>query len=364
MPHSNFKNILRLLFLLTIVAWSAHAQTQSPVNGKSTGATDKSLQKSGTTSSQNRTDELNEGDTVRVTTTLVTIPVTVMDRNGHYIPNLQEKDFKVFENGVEQQIAYFAPVETPVTVALLLDVSDSTRFRIEDIQKAAIAFLDKLRSNDQVILIAFDDKIHVMSELTSNRECLHQAISRTQTGGGTRVYDAVNYALTKGLNNVRGRKAIVIFSDGVDTLSDQATYESVLHEANESEALIYTIHYDTYIDVVEQNDRMDRLVESNMPRITNRRLTVVPAIGASEKEHRRGREFLQEMAQKSGARFYSADSLMSLKQSFMRIAEELHQQYSLGYYPKNTPARGERRQIKVRVDKPDVVTRARNSYIF
>src|SRR6266566_9851823 len=102
-------------------------------------------------------EEVGEGDVVRVETTLVSIPVSVTDRDGKYIPNLTKDDFHIWEDGVEQRVAYFASTEKPFTVALVIDTSGSTRFKLEEIQDAAIAFVNQLRPNDRVMVVSFDD---------------------------------------------------------------------------------------------------------------------------------------------------------------------------------------------------------------
>src|SRR4030095_8788492 len=136
--------------------------------------------------------ETIEGDTLAINTGLVTVPVKVMDRGGRYVPNLTRRDFHVFENGVEQRIAYFATVDQPFTVVLLIDTSGSTHFKIEDMQSAAISFVNQLKEQDRVMVVSFDDSISTLCEPTSDRDTLIQAIRRARTGGGTRLYDAVH----------------------------------------------------------------------------------------------------------------------------------------------------------------------------
>jgi Mg-chelatase subunit ChlD len=127
--------------------------------------------------------ETVENDVIRVDTALVTIQASVMDRNGRYIPNLGRKDFHIFEDGVEQRIAYFATVDQPFTVALVIDTSRSTHFRLEDIQEAAITFVGQLRPEDRVMVISFDDRLNVLAEPTNDRDRLTKTIRRTHTGG-------------------------------------------------------------------------------------------------------------------------------------------------------------------------------------
>ncbi|PYS87499.1 MAG: hypothetical protein DMF70_00365 [Acidobacteria bacterium] len=179
------------------------------------------------TSTQNAgPEEVSEGDIVRVNTTLVSIPVSVMDRDGKYIPNLRKEDFRVWEDGVEQQVAYFASTEKPFTVALLIDTSGSTRFKLEEIQDAAIAFVNQLRADDRVMIVSFNDKIRVLTrQPTNDRALLREAIRQTEPGDGTRLYDAVDQVINQYFNHIEGRKAIVLFTDGVDTTSKHARYD-------------------------------------------------------------------------------------------------------------------------------------------
>ena len=124
-------------------------------------------------------EEVDAGDVIRVNTTLVTIPVSVMDRDGKYIPNLSKQDFRLWEDGVEQDVAFFASLEKPFSVALVLDTSGSTRFRLEDMQDAAITFVNQLRSDDRVMVVSFDDDVRVLTDFTSDRYRLRDAIRRT-----------------------------------------------------------------------------------------------------------------------------------------------------------------------------------------
>src|SRR5258708_36709801 len=147
-------------------------------------------------------EEVSAGDVIRVNTTLVTIPVSVMDRDGRYVPNLNKEDFRLWEDGVEQQVAFFSSVDEPFSVVLMIDTSGSTRFRLEDIQDAAINFVNQLRPDDKVMVVSFDDQVRVLSEFTSDRSRLRDAIRRTETGNGTRLYHAVDLAVDQPLNTI------------------------------------------------------------------------------------------------------------------------------------------------------------------
>ncbi|MDH3530222.1 MAG: VWA domain-containing protein, partial [Acidobacteriota bacterium] len=187
----------------------------------------------------------DDDEVINIDTNLVTLPVTVLDRQGRFIPGLIQRDFRIYEDGVEQQIGYFASVEKPFTVVLMLDTSPSTAYKIEEIRSAAISFVNQLRSNDEVMVVSFDRGYKVLAYPTSNRMRLTSAIRQAEFGDGTSIYDAVNRTITDELDRVPGRKAIVLFTDGVDTTSKRAGYDSTIRAAEEADALIYPIRYDT-----------------------------------------------------------------------------------------------------------------------
>jgi Ca-activated chloride channel family protein len=336
-------------------------------------------------------EEVGEDEVVRVNAALVTVPVSVLDRDGRFIGGLRQEDFRVLEDGVEQRVAYFAPVEQPFTVALVIDTSGSTRFRLEDIQDAAIAFLDQLRPADRVIVVSFDEQVRVLSEATSDRNQLRNAIRRTHTGGGTRLYDAVDLVINDQLGRVQGRKAVVLFTDGVDSTSRRASFESTLEEAVELDAMIYPIQYDTYVDNGNGGGGGGGWPGPNRyPRRRGGRRNpgwgdILGGIilgggnvrigngggggggggaGTTRADYERGGEYLRRLAEATGGRSYDAQDISYIQQAFTNIAEELRRQYSLGYYPSRQSQSEERRQIRVRVRRPNLVVRARDSYVY
>lgn len=297
-------------------------------------------------------------DEVKVETTLVTIPVSVFDRNGLYIPGLNQKDFKIFEDGKEQEIAYFGTSDKPFTVILLLDTSPSTEYKIDEIRSAAVAFVDQLKPQDRVMVIEFDANVHVLTEATSDRQLIYKGIRKADFGGGTSLYEAVDFSLRKRLNAIEGRKAIVLFTDGVDTTSrGRSTYDSTLALAEESDSLIFPIYYNTYFD----NRGGLGGGGGGWPG------TIVfgpPPRGTTSEEYALGKRYLEELADYTGGRVFRPESTPGgLTAAFEGIAEELRRQYQIGYTPAEDGKPGQRKQIKVRVDRPNLVIRSRDSYI-
>lgn len=311
----------------------------------------------------------DEDDVIRVETNLVTMPVSVLDRDGRFISGLSQRDFQIFENGKQQKIEYFQSVEQPFTVALMIDVSPSTAFRMDEIHNAAIAFIDKLRPNDRVMVIAFDDKIRFLSPPTNNRNELRHAIRQAEFGNGTSLYEAVDRVIKNELGRIEGRKAVVLFTDGVDTTSRRANYQSTLAEAEETNVLIYPIRYNTQSQYAGRSGGWGGRRQSTMGGVIGIILGgqfpsggQAPA-GSTPQEYERGNRYLEELARNSGGRKFEADTTTNLDAAFSGIAEELRRQYSVGYYPETAGSPGERRQIRIRVMRQNVVVRAKSSYI-
>ena len=325
-------------------------------------------------------EEVSEGDVVRVDTSLVSVPVSVLDRHGRFIPDLKREEFTVFENGVQQSIAYFEPADKPFTVALLLDTSPSTQFHLWQIKEAAIAFAKQLRPQDRVLVVSFNDQVLLLTEVTNDLNVISAVIEQyANVGSATRVYDALHLVIKERLNKIKGRKAIVVFTDGVDTASSQATYESTMREVEELDALIYPIQYDTtdYLRAMQGGGNVTVVTTTSSGPFggsTTSRVTYgTPAItgpngaplpGATQADYDRANRYLGALAEKTAGRLYRANDSTQLAQAFSQIAEELRRQYSLGYYPQTgTNASADRRQIKVRVNRPNLAVKARDSYI-
>lgn len=332
-----------------------------------------------TTDSTEETPVEDDDEIIQIETNLVAFPVSVLDRDGRFITGLQQKDFQILENGVPQKIEYFQSVEQPFTVILMIDVSPSTQYRIDEIQDAAIAFVNQLRPADRVMVMAFDERVQVLSPVTNNRRILINAIRQANFGDGTSLYEAVDYAINQELRRIQGRKAIVLFTDGVDTTSRRASYQSTVAQTEELDALIYPIRYNTssYMsggggNTGGNNRGGRRQGGGTLGKILGAIIVGGTggggsggggSAGSSSQEYEIGKRYLDELARKSGGRSFEADTSGNLTASFSGIAEELRRQYSLGYYPEKVGKKGERRSIRVRVMRPNLVVRAKTSYV-
>lgn len=311
---------------------------------------------------------ITDNEIITVNTNLVTIPVKVLDRSGRFIPGLKKQDFKVWEDDKEQEITYFSNIEEPFTVVLILDMSPSTTFKIHEIQAAANAFVAQLRPRDKVMVVSFDAEIHVLCEPTNDRQILRTAIKSARISSGTSLYETVDFVINERLKQIEGRKAIVLFSDGVDTTSIKADSRTNLSDVYELDALIYSIEYNTFSDVQKMKNTSVIVNPVPSPKVASPFPLPIPVAGkpsgqgTTAEDYQRAHEYLEELANRTSGRLYQADNTANLSLAFSKIANELRQTYSLGYYP-NGEKTEKKRKLKVRVSQKGYVVRARDSYI-
>jgi len=288
-----------------------------------------------------------------IETRLVSVPVIVSDRSGHYIPNLKARDFKLYDNDVEQKISFFDAAEEPLNVVLLLDTSRSTRGVLDDIRSAARDFLKALRPKDRAMIVSFDKEIQRLSPLTNDQRVLEAAIKRTSVSKyfGTLLHDAVLETSKAILQPINGRKAIILLTDGEDGGSQTGAKELLAYES-ESDAMIYPIYYESFLGTASGGF---------FPRLRG-------IFGRTERKTPQQKErtaaavaFLTKLSDVTGGHFFSGKAT-DLRNAFDLIAKELRYQYRLGFYPAEEAQNGNLRTLKVKVDRPDVAVRARQKY--
>ena len=357
--------------------------------------------------------EDDDGEAVTVETNLVTLPVIVSDRGGRYVPDLKAEEFNVTEDGAEQKVSFFATVTEPFNVVLLIDTSASaTAEKMRQVQEAAVAFTNNLHEDDRVKVISFDDSVRVLCDFTGDRAALASAIRAARPGKGTRLYDAFDLAF-RSLRRLKGRKAIVMLTDGVDWHSDNRTYADNRRAIEESDVLVYPVRFDTRAETEQlareqskggQSVDLGTIFGGKVPGLpggavirggrttTDRRDGGDPSRDASrgggpgngagnfptsrpgddpadesisslmDRIYKLADDYLNEMANTSGGRLLRADTNAMLPRAFQQIAEELRTQYSLGYYPTNSERSGKYRKIRVRATRKDVAVRTRPGY--
>ena len=303
----------------------------------------------------------DDDSTIRVETDLVVVNVRVSERNGQSAPQIGQNEFRIFENDAPQQIALFSSTEQPFTVALVLDVSYSSAFKLSDIQTAAKEFIRQLRPNDRVIIVVFDEKPRVLCEATDNRTALRYAVEATQTGSGSSFYDSLDLVLRDKFNSIAGRKAVVVLTDGVDTTS-RNNAKDVLTVAAASGAIVFPIEYDTFADVRKNRQQNTKIYHDDR----NRRVVVAAPEEKGERktDYKQADQFLRQIADRTDGRIYRVSSSTNLTAAFAGIADELRKIYTLGYYANDEKQLGATHRIKVRVYRPNLIVRTRDNSVW
>jgi Ca-activated chloride channel homolog len=307
----------------------------------------------------------NEGPTFRVQVDMVSLPVVVTANDGSHIKDLKKEDFQLFENGIPQEIAAFAPVEAPISVALTLDTSGSTEFQLTRIKNDAIRFINMLRPDDSIAVLSFADEVTLLEPFSLYHKKNPDILRKLKPGSLSAVYEAVWLSLEQVLKLEFGRKALVLLSDGVDNRSNTVTWQETLELAKTTEATIYCIYFNTDKDY---NKRIPRgidpiksqlnqsLLANQWPRIP------IPGKGGSHPEFAAGKEYLVDLARLSGGLFVDGSKTDNLGSAFRKIAEELWSQYSIGYYPKNLKHDKKFREVTIKINRPGLTVRSKPGY--
>jgi VWFA-related protein len=314
--------------------------------------------------------------------TFVSVPVSVSDREGRYISGLEKDDFVIYQDGKEQKVTFFATEDEPVSVALLIDTSESTKAVLTDIRQAAKDFVNLLNKNDRCMVATFDSEVKVLEPFTSDRGMLEKSIENIQSGEkeGTVVFNAVDRLAREYFPKMQGRKVIVLLSDGKDYGSSVAKRE-LFSQLEESDVMIYSIFYQTGRVQVDTSGAVKepdvkpievkqpaptkpakkkkkgysiRIETSRDPNTPNE-IRLIDKVTSSEAVN-----VLQEMSDTTAGRFYMSDA-PKLSQIFKRIAAEVRQQYRLGFYSRGGEAAATA-NIIVKVNRADTVVRARGKF--
>jgi Ca-activated chloride channel family protein len=307
-----------------------------------------------------QTPKQDSEQSIKIDTTLVSVPVIISDRQGRYIAGLKKSDFTLYEDRAKRQIVFFADTEEPINVALLMDTSRSAKLVLDDIKNAARDFVRQLRPRDRAMIVSFNRDTIALCELTADRKKMERAIGDAQIGErlGTKLRDAVSAVMKEEFETVKGRKAIVVLTDGKDYGSD-VSEEALLESAAEADTLIYSVFY---------RSAPPGLGDGQSPRgswgIPGRGGRRQRRADRMEERNEYAMDFLRRLSEVSAGRFFSSE-VSDLKQTFAQIVEELRHQYRLGFYPPDHPA-GSVHNIKVEVRieaaRTDVVVRSRRSY--
>ena len=342
-----FRSALALATLAAGLLLPGHA----PASGTTPASTAIQSQQSAPQNDQQNQQPPQTGQTLKVQTALVNVFVTVRDKSHFIINNLKQEDFKVFEDGQEQKVAYFSKeVNLPISLAILVDTSGSQVDVLGAEQDAASRFVHRvLRKTDEALVMSFDLDIDLLADFTEDTSLLENAIRKTvinvdgsgaggTTGtipsgsnGGTDFYDAVYLAAHDKLTGEAGRKAIIALTDAEDTGSKLKVQDA--------------------IEAAQRSDSVVHVLLISDVGFYYRQMMGYGGAGVAKK-----------MADETGGRVIEVHNNNSLEKAFDELSDELRQQYVLGYYPTNAKRDGAFRKIKIEINRPDLKILARRGY--
>ena len=269
-----------------------------------------------------------DDEIITVDSSIVLVNAAITDKSGKAVSGLTANLFKVFEDGVEQKIETFAAEETSFAAVILIDTSGSMDSRLSLARSATITFLDGLRVNDNAAIYQFHSKVEMVQDFSNSRDIV-ESIYDLKADGMTVFNDAVFRAAEILAARKEKRRAIILLSDGVDTISNRSP-DKALKAANAAGATIYTI-------------------DMSLPE-------------ASWKEKAQNQATLKSFAEKTGGTFVAAPGGPAMREAFRKIVEELGSQYTLAYQPKEHKKDGKFHSIEVQVSQPNLTIRTRKGY--
>ena len=345
--HIRFSRLTRIILLsllLVALAFSIQAQSIAPTP---TPTPTPDLQ------------EVDPEDVISVNTAEVSLPVTVRDSAGYLVNDLTRKDFRVFEDGVNQPLSDLSLRKVPVDVALIVDASSSVADNLEDFRNAAEGFASHLANDDRVSLIQFDDRVVMLQDWTGSLVQLRRALRRIVPGMFTRFHDAMLLASRDPAPRPSARHAIIVLTDGIDS-GRGSTFDAALRAALQGQTTVYVVS-NTEIERVRKQEELSTLlsgsestVRFNQLRIDDLRLGL-----AALKESERN---LEQLTAATGGRLYKPASFNDLERTYAEVADELRHQYTLYYSPINTKRDGQFRRIRVETTSPTHQVAARIGY--
>ena len=270
-----------------------------------------------------------ETPTFKATTQIVSVPATVLDGQGRLVPNLEQDEFTVLDNGKPQPITFFQNETQPFTVVVMLDYSASMTSSLDLLRAAAEQFLLRMLPQDKGQVGAFSDKIEFSGEFTNDRDDLISALRDLQFGNPTRLWDAVDQSIDM-LKPVDGRKVVLVFTDGDDTYS-KTGFGSVLDHAKQNDVMVYAIGLQsTYFNG-------QRMVRSQPDRS------------------------LKRIAEETGGGYFELKKTDELAPTFSRVAQELHSLYTIGFSP--AALDGKEHKLDLKMKQAGMTARARKTYV-
>jgi VWFA-related protein len=303
--------------------------------------------------------EIDPDDVIKVDTAEVLLPFTVRDRKGKLVEGLTRKEFRVFEENVEQPLSELSLRQVAVDVVLMVDTSSSVAGNLDDFRNAADGFARALAADDRVSLIQFDDRVQLLQDWTSSRVQFRRSLNRVAPGMFTRFNDAIVLTAGEQFQRSSARRAIIILTDGIDS-GRGTTFDKAMQAALEAQVSIYVIA-NIDIERAQKEGQLTELLAGDDASVRFNRLRVddlrlgLAALTASERN-------LDQLTTATGGRLYEPKSFNDLEATYAEVASELRHQYALYYSPVNKGRDGRFRRVRVECAIPDYRVSARAGY--
>ena len=303
-----------------------------------------------------------DDDLIKVDSTLVRLNVGVVNRSGQPITNLDKNNFTLFENGVEQKITRFEPTVAPFSVVMILDMSGSTLGFRQTIQTSAFRFIDALSPDDRIAVIEFHDKVNVLNDFTNDRKTLANSINVANGRGKTQLYKSLDTALAKLSKEENRRKAVIVLTDGVDS--------AIREEDREILAKLDDKQIPNYITPEKSKTLNNILNKASALGVTIYPLALPTGDPAKLADptpiqiemFQAARQRLKMLANRTGGTINTIDRLEQMGRLYAQVAADVRSLYTIEYEPSDTKRNGEWREIKIEVNKPELISRTRPGY--
>jgi Ca-activated chloride channel homolog len=280
------------------------------------------------------------GFTIGVNVDLVLMYTSVFDKSGHFVAGLKKDNFKLFEDGIQQTFISFSQEDVPVSMGILLDLSGSMKPRIDQVNKAALAFIRARNPRDQTFLIGFNDEVELLQDYTSEIDEITDALENTVATGGTALYDAIYLGIQKAHSGSKPKKALVVITDGEDRDS-YYKLDELLAKVQESDVQVFSVGL---LEEIPEKGLFGRWSKT-----------------APEK----ARDALLKISEETGGKAFFPNKITDIHSIVTEIATDLRSQYSLGYFSSNAARDGSFRRVKIELGGQgtnDISARYRRGY--
>jgi Ca-activated chloride channel family protein len=256
---------------------------------------------------------------MQVNVSMVLVNATVTDPMNRFVTGLEKENFSVYEDKIEQSIVHFSSQDMPISIGIIFDTSGSMTSKIEKSREACIQFMKLANPEDEFFLVGFNDRVYLEQDFTSHVDDITKRVIFDKAKGQTALLDAIYFGIEKVAHGHYPRKALLIISDGGDNHS-RYSEKDVKEYVKESDAQLFAIGiYNPFADAPEE---------------------------------KRGPALLTELAEITGGREYTLNTVSDLEDIVTKIAIELRNEYVLGYISKNEQRDGRWRKIKVKLTPP------------